>query len=115
MNQNLWRRCIGQKSITRSIGCLIMVSAFFEPLAASASFKSNLQGLNAGSTNWGGGPLTGYQELDYVPARTLFSGGPATNQVITVDFDHTKSSGALKGLEDLTDFTNSPNVIITAG
>ncbi len=113
MNLNLWRR-FSQKSIVRSIACIVVVSALFEPLAASASFKSNLQGLNSGSTNWGGGPLTGYNELDYVPARTLFTGGPATNQVITVDFDHTKS-GTLRGIEDLTDFTNSPNVIIVSG
>jgi len=56
----------------------------------------------------------GWQELDFIPMRSLHTGGPATNQVIVISFDHSRSSGTLRGIEDLTGFSNSPNVIITA-
>ncbi|HXU77661.1 MAG TPA: Ig-like domain-containing protein, partial [Methylomirabilota bacterium] len=109
MKLNPWAKCIKVRTLF-----FILVAALL-PSASQAAFKSSLQGQNAGSTNWTGGPLTGYKELDFVPARTLFTGGPATNQVITVDFDHSKSSGTLKGIEDLSNFTNSSNVLITSG
>ena len=62
-----------------------------------------LQGQDAGITNWVNGPLHGWQELDVIPVRTLSTGGPATNQIITVNFDHTKSL-TIPGIEDLTGF-----------
>src|SRR5512140_3556365 len=65
--------------------------------AATATFKSVLQGQNAGNTNWVNGPLVGWAELDTIPIRTLHTGGPATNQVITVNFDHSKSFATIPG------------------
>src|SRR5262245_38721391 len=79
---------------------------------AEAAFRSVLQGQHFTGTNWVNGPLLGWQELDMVPVRSLHTGGPATNQVIVINFDHTK--GAARGIEDLTGFSNSPNVIITS-
>ena len=108
MKLNLWAKCIKVRTL------FFILVAVLVPSASEAAFKSSLQGQNAGNTNWTGGPLTGYKELDFVPARTLFTGGPATNQVITVDFDHSKSSGTLTGIEDLSNFTNSSNVLITS-
>ena len=82
--------------------------------SAEAAFRSVLQGQHATGTNWVNGPLVGWQELDFIPMRSLHTGGPATNQVIVISFDHSRSSGTLRGIEDLTGFSNSPNVIITA-
>src|SRR5438874_7108486 len=84
---------------------------FFQ--CASIQAAADLQGFDAGSTNWSGGPLRGWKELDFIPMRTVFSGGPATNQMITISFDHSKS-GTIRGIENLTSFTPSSNVIITA-
>src|SRR5258708_5742442 len=98
------------------LAALILVSAIWllGSSPAWATFKTVLQGQNAGNTNWVNGPLTGWKELDIIPVRTLSTGGPATNQVITVSFDHSKSSGTVRGIEDLTGFSNSANVLITA-
>src|SRR5215475_2412179 len=78
---------------------------------AMATFKSTLEGQHAGNTNWVNGPLTGWQELQVIPMRVLFTGGPATNQVIVVNWDHTKSSGAVLGIEYFISFTPSTDVI----
>jgi uncharacterized repeat protein (TIGR01451 family) len=48
-----------------------------------------------------------------IPIQTVSSGGPATNQVVTVNFDHTKG-GTTPGIEDLFNFTNSPNLIMVS-
>src|SRR6266404_3595842 len=75
------------------------------PSLASANFNAVLQGQNAGDPTWRNGPLVGWKELDYVPIRVYFAGGPATNVAVTIDFDHTK--GIRTGLQNLSDFTNS--------
>src|SRR5438094_180869 len=92
---------------------LLWATWLLAPDAALATFKTVLQGQDAGITNWVNGPLHGWQELDVIPVRTLSTGGPATNQIITVNFDHTKSL-TIPGIEDLTGFSNSANVIITS-
>jgi hypothetical protein len=46
-----------------------------------AAFKSQLQGQDSGSTTWGNGPLLGWQELDFIPMRTYFTGGPISNEL----------------------------------
>jgi hypothetical protein len=77
-----------------------------------AAFRADLQGQNFGTTNWSGGPILGWKELDYVPLRVVFTGGPASNQVMVITFDHTK--GTSKGFENFSAFTPSANVIITS-
>src|SRR5258708_19383645 len=46
-----------------------------------------------------------------------FTLGPATNQTIVIQFDHTKTSGSavLPGIQNLYHFSNSPNIVITSG
>ncbi|HEX5220995.1 MAG TPA: Ig-like domain-containing protein [Verrucomicrobiae bacterium] len=80
--------------------------------AAAASFKAELQAVDFGSTTWKGGPILGWHELDIIPCRVLFTGGPQSNYVLTITFDHTK--GTSRGIEDLTGFTTT-NVIINSG
>src|SRR5213594_2796931 len=76
-----------------------------------------LQGLSSGSTNWVAGNLGGWKELDFIPCRVDFTTGPASNQTVVVEFDHTKTSGStiLPGIQNLFYFSNSPNVVITSG
>jgi uncharacterized repeat protein (TIGR01451 family) len=80
-----------------------------------AGFDATLQGQSFGSTNWIGGNLTGWEELDYVPVRVLLEGGPESNRVIVVEFDHTSGGGTTPGIQSLTSFSNSPNVVIVSG
>src|SRR6516225_2833290 len=96
----------------RRVAVVLLLSAtsLLWPASALAAFKSTLQGQQPGNTNWVNGPLTGWHELDSVPAQIQFSGGPASNQVITVSFDHTKN-GTIPGVANLFGFTNTPNVI----
>src|SRR2546425_401740 len=82
------------------------------PFAASA-FNAALQGQSAGSSTWISGNLMGWRELDYIPCRAFFQGGPASNQLIVLQFDHT--AGTIPGVQNLNRWTNSANVIITAG
>src|SRR5258706_4258591 len=62
-----------------------------------------LQGQSAGTTNWIAGNLTGWKELDFIPCRVDFTNGPASNQTVVVEFDHTKTSGStiLPGIQNL--------------
>src|SRR2546426_537595 len=85
-------------------------------LSAQAS-NVILQGQSAGTTNWIAGNLTGWKELDFIPCRVDFTNGPASNQTVVVEFDHTKTSGStiLPGIQNLFYFSNSPNVVITSG
>ena len=117
-NNPVMIRLFNGKMAARGIGGLpaILITALvlLAPSLAHAAFKSDLQGQNSTSTNWVNGPLLGWKELDLIPVRTLHTGGPATNQVITVSFDHTKGV-TTPGIQDLAFFTPSTNVIITAG
>src|SRR5207247_8818316 len=66
-------------------------------------FNGILEGESAGSTAWIASNLTGWKELDLIPTRVRFCGGPATSQQFVVTFDHTKTSGqnVFRGLDDL--------------
>jgi len=93
---------------------LIFLSFLSATLPAAAVFKADLQSWNFGSTNnWDGGPISGWRELDLIPCRVLFTGGPQSNYVVTINFDHTR--GTSRGIENLTGFTPSTNVIINSG
>src|SRR6185436_3418531 len=104
------------RAITRrnplSMLFLAVVVLFLGTGTTRAAFREDLQGQSFGTTNWSGGPILGWRELDYVPLRAVFTGGPASNQVMVVTFDHTK--GTSKGFENFSAFTPSGNVIITS-
>nr|MBA2720158.1 tandem-95 repeat protein [Chloroflexota bacterium] len=69
----------------------------------------------AGSGSWISGNLENWRELDSIPVRVFFTkGNPAGDaRTFTVEFDHSK--GAIPGVENLSSFTPSANVTITAG
>src|SRR5262249_23702437 len=69
-----------------------------------------LEGQSKGSTNWIGQNLQNWQELDYIPLRATFTGGPASNQVAVISFDHSK--GATPGWQNLMNFAPSSNVVL---
>ncbi|MDB6029228.1 MAG: tandem-95 repeat protein, partial [Verrucomicrobiales bacterium] len=95
----------------KSLGLLWCLLGYWMSLSdASAAFTTDLQGQSKGDTNWVSVNLQGWQELDYIPIRVRMSGGPVTNRLVTVDFDHSKNS--IPGLQNLTAFSSSPNVII---
>src|SRR6267154_2114768 len=96
-----------------SFSVWIWMALLAAPLAASAKFSSVLQGQSKGSTNWIGNNLQGWQDEDYIPMRVYVTGGPATSQAIEVYFQH--FHGDIPGIEDLSGFTASPNVTISAG
>jgi len=73
----------------------ILVSGTMLASSVEAAFNAQLQGQSFGSTNWIASNLTGWRELDLIPMRVYMTGGPASNRVITVQFDHIRSSGKL--------------------
>jgi len=89
---------------------------FVGPYVAAA-FNATLQGLSKGSSTWINGPLLNWSEGDLIPTRVLLTGAAVTGKVIKVNFDHTKTTGGgtFQGINDLSAFTTSPNVTITAG
>ncbi|MFN7139846.1 MAG: hypothetical protein ACK4UN_10955, partial [Limisphaerales bacterium] len=82
------------------------------PHTAQAAMKAVLQGQSYGSTNWVNNNLTGWHELEYIPVRIYLTGGPAVNQSIRVDFDHSK--GTTPGIQNLTEFSTE-NVSFNSG
>src|SRR5437899_678832 len=99
----------------RRVAVMLLLSAtsLLWPASALAAFKAVLQGQEPGNTNWVNGPLNGWGELAFIPVRIVYTGGPASNQVMTLSFDHTKG-GTIPGIEYLVGFSNTPNVIITS-
>ena len=95
---------------------LLLLVLGWVTLSAQAG-NAILQGLSTGSSNWIAGNLTGWKELDFIPCRMDFTNGPASNQTVVVQFDHTKTSGStvLPGIQNLFTFSSTPNVIITSG
>jgi uncharacterized repeat protein (TIGR01451 family) len=96
----------------RQAGLCALLICVLSPLAAQGAFKATLHGVNAGGTTWIDGNLMGWRELDYIPCRVYFTGGPALNKSITIEFDHMR--GTIPGVENLTGWTASPNVQITS-
>ena len=92
-------------------GCLTLLSAFAPP-EARAGFDARLQGQSSNSTVWISANLMDWAELDLIPCRVYLTGGPATSKTISVDFDHFHNT--IPGIENLTGWTASPNVVITA-
>src|SRR2546425_7376013 len=78
---------------------------------SDAAFNAQLQGLEFGFTNWVSGNVTNWQELDLIPVRVYLTATALTadvsNQTITVNFDHTKTTAGVvrPGLENLYSFT----------
>lgn len=96
------------------LALLCLISSSF---AVSGPFNAQLQGQSFGSIVWQTGNLTGWQELDFIPVRVAMTGGPVTNKVISVQFDHTKTQGTtvLPGIQNLINFTPSANVTFVSG
>jgi uncharacterized repeat protein (TIGR01451 family) len=103
-------------NVIRLASLVFVLRMVFAPSFAEA-FSAKLKGQSAGSTNWISSNLQNWKELDFIPVRVALSSGPATNRVIVVQFDHTKTSGgsATPGIQNLSQFVASPNVTITAG
>ena len=78
----------------------------------ASALDAVLQGQSSGSSTWKTGSLSGWNELDYVPARVFLQNGPASNQVVSIQFQH--SSGTLPIIQNLSGFSNSANVVITS-
>src|SRR4051812_18681150 len=77
---------------------------------AEGAFSAVLQGQSRGTTQWIAGNLQNWRELDSIPCRIYLDGGPAINQLISVNFDH--YSNRAPGIEDLTAFAASSNVML---
>ncbi len=75
--------------------------------AARGAFTADLQAQSFGNTNWITGHILGWAELDPIPTRVAVSGGPVSNQTITVQFPH-------DGVQNLYSFAPSANVVITS-
>src|SRR2546422_417785 len=91
----------------------ILLLLLVAPLVASASLSVDLQGQSRNNTNWSSGNLMGWRELDYIPVRVFLTGGSGASQAIRVDFEH--MNGSRPGIQNLTGFIVSTNVIITSG
>ena len=81
--------------------------------SAEAAFNAVLQGRSAGSPTWVNNNLRGWRELDQVPARVYMTGGPVSNRSLRIEIDHL--TGGLPGIDSLSMFTPSANVVITSG
>ncbi|MBN2508570.1 MAG: HYR domain-containing protein, partial [Verrucomicrobia bacterium] len=99
----------------RGFQSVVMVALGLLATPAAQAFKSDLEGQHMNSTEWVNGPLLGWNELDLIPLRTLHTGEPVTNEVILVRFDHTGGDTTKPGIEDLSGWTASSNILITAG
>src|SRR3954469_20182271 len=93
----------------RSLRCaLLAVLLASGATALRGAFSAVLQGQSRGSIQWISGNLQNWRELDSIPCRVYLDGGPASNQFITVQFDH--FSNRIPGIEDLSAFVASSNV-----
>ncbi|MGZ4964008.1 MAG: HYR-like domain-containing protein, partial [Limisphaerales bacterium] len=80
-------------------------------LVALGSFGAavDLQGVNKGSTNYFGGPLNGWNELEFIPCRVVLN-NPGSNQVVV--FFNNNANGK-PGIQNLLYFTPSSNVVMS--
>src|ERR1700758_5231633 len=83
--------------------CGVWISLFIALIVSGTAQADQLLGQSAGSANWIGGTVQGWNELAYFPARVVLTGGPVSGRTVTILFDHTKAS--LPGIECLTGFT----------
>src|SRR5262249_41103020 len=73
-----------------------------------------LEGQNKGDTNnWSAGNLQNWQELDYIPCRLHFTSAQGNNQNVTINSEH--YNNGTPGVENLSEFTFSPNVVVVSG
>ena len=92
----------------RFVQTLALVAITSVTAGSARAFNADLQAQSFGSTNWISGHISGWAELDPIPARVTVAGGPASNQTVTVNFPH-------DGIQNLYSFTPSANVVITSG
>jgi hypothetical protein len=72
-----------------------------------------LQGQSKGSNTWISGNLLNWEAQDFIPCRVSFSGDAMRHQTVTIVFR--RHQDAHSGFENLSGFTPSANVNITAG
>jgi uncharacterized repeat protein (TIGR01451 family) len=96
----------------KSTKAVILISLLASQCAAlSASYV--LQGQSRGDTNtWIGGNVQNWRELDYIPCRVYFTGGPATNLTVSITFPHI--NGTTPGFENIYNFSLSSNVVFAS-
>src|SRR6476646_2429353 len=105
--------------ISRTLKNVMLCAALvaLAPLAArAAGFNTTLEGQSAtapgshvGTGTYITTNLLNWQELDSIPFRVHMTGGPVTNQTITVTFDHQKTLGSTinPAIQNLYGFTPS--------
>ena len=96
---------------------LLALAGVIPSAQAANKFNATLEGQSATNTVWQSGGLANWQELDLIPCRMRYAGGAANNQMIVLQFDHTKSSTSppIPGIQNLFYFTNSPGVTFVSG
>jgi uncharacterized repeat protein (TIGR01451 family) len=84
----------------------------------------NLEGQNKGSSTWVTNNLAGWQELEQIPVRValLAQNGNDPGPTVSINFDHSKNSGAIPGIQSLTlfgttnySFSSPPTLTVTTG
>jgi hypothetical protein len=95
-----------------SIPARWMAALAFVFCGLTTAFGSSfmLQGQSKGTTNWISSNLQGWHELDLIPCRIYVTGGPISNQVLTVTFPHL--TGTTPGFQDLGGLTTSSNITL---
>ncbi len=101
-----------QSSADRSFHLFMAVLVGF--LMAQSVLRASiaLEGQSKGSTDWIGGNLQNWAELDYIPCRLHFTSAQGSNQVSTLNFEH--QNGTKPGVQNLFDFTSSSNVVFSS-
>ena len=74
--------------LKRTIGAAFLIGMLLDAGTAQAAFRDTLEGNDFGTTTFSGGPLNGWSELSNVTCRVKLTGGPVSNQVTTITFDH---------------------------
>ena len=82
------------------------------PCVAFANLSARVEGRHFSSSSWNTGSINNWKEREGVPCRIRFDDGPATDHVITIEFDH--SEGDIPLIEDINSFSKS-HVVIKSG
>src|SRR6185436_13577451 len=88
------------------------IAVLFAPCIAFADLSGVLEGLHFSSSTWNTGTIHSWKEREGVPCRIRFSDGPATDQVITIEFDH--SEGTIPLIEDINSYGHD-HVVVKSG
>src|SRR6266567_9090243 len=106
------QRFLAPKDHLISFRLLVLVLSGVGLSQSSMGASIALEGRSNGSTNWIGGNLQNWAELDYIPCRVHFTSAQGSNQAITLNFEH--QNGTKPGVQNLFSFTNSSNVVLSS-